>query len=193
MRYVPCLQPPHQFEFDVVRAKPVEQASPPAEQDRHEMDLHLAEQPRPQQRLRRAGTVHHHVATARCGPGPLGAVFDVGDELRAARRDICVVEIMGEDEDRHAVVVITLPAPGQLEGAPAGDHRACRHGLAEHLSARAIRHPVVHPVEQPTAVAAQLLARTVVRSGDEAVQGHGHVQHELAHRVCSVRCERRDE
>jgi hypothetical protein len=25
---------------------------------------------------------------------------------------------MGEDEDRHATVVITLPAPGQLEGAP---------------------------------------------------------------------------
>ena len=27
---------------------------------------------------------------------------------------------MGEDEDRHPVVMVALPAPGQLEGAPAG-------------------------------------------------------------------------
>jgi hypothetical protein len=96
------------------------------------MDLHLVEQPCQQQRLRRAGTVHHHGTIARRGPGPPGAVFDVGDEPRAARRDISVVDAMGQDEDRHAVVVITLPAPGQLEGAPAGDHRACRQELAEH-------------------------------------------------------------
>jgi hypothetical protein len=62
--------------------------------------------------------VHHHVAVARGGPGLLGGVFDVGDELRAARRNISVVDVAGEDEDRHAVVVVALPAPGQLEGAP---------------------------------------------------------------------------
>jgi len=56
--------------------------------------------------------VHHHGTIARCGPRLLGAVFDVGDEPHAARRNICVVDAMGEDEDRHAVVVITLPAPG---------------------------------------------------------------------------------
>jgi hypothetical protein len=32
---------------------------------------------------------------ARCGPGLLGAVFDVGDELRAAGRNISVVDAMG--------------------------------------------------------------------------------------------------
>jgi len=120
--------------------------------------------------------VHHHGTIARCGPGLLGAVFGVGDESRAARRNVCVVDAMGEDEDRHAVVVITLPAPGQLEGAPAGDHRACRHELAEHLPARAVGHPVVHPVEQPPAVAAEFLAGTVVRPGDKAVEGHRHGQ-----------------
>jgi len=142
-----ALQSPNQFEFDVVGAKRVEQTPPSAEQDRYEMDLHLVEQPGPQRRLRRAGTVHHHGAIARRGPGLLSAVFDVGDELRTARRNISVVDAMGEDEDRHAVVVITLPAPGQLEGAPAGDHRACRHEVAEHLSVRTIGHPIVEPVE----------------------------------------------
>jgi hypothetical protein len=43
MRHVPRLQLPDQFEFDVAGAKRVEQASPSAEQDRHEMDLHLVE------------------------------------------------------------------------------------------------------------------------------------------------------
>jgi hypothetical protein len=84
--------------------------------------------------------------------------------------------MMGQDEDRHAVVVITLPAPGQLEGAPAGDQRAGRHGLAVHLPVRAVGHPVVQPVEQAPAVAAEFLARAIVRPGDEAVEGHRHVQ-----------------
>jgi hypothetical protein len=79
------LQPPDQLEFDVAGAERVEQASPFAEQDRHEMDLHLVEQPGLQQRLRRSGTVHHHGAIARRCPGLLDAGFDVGDEPRAAR------------------------------------------------------------------------------------------------------------
>jgi hypothetical protein len=63
MRHVSRLLPPDQLEFDVAGAERVEQASPFAEQDRHEMDLHLAEQPGPQQRLRRSGAVHHHGGT----------------------------------------------------------------------------------------------------------------------------------
>jgi hypothetical protein len=39
--------------------------------------------------------VRHHGTIARCGPGLLGAIFDVGDELRAARRNISVVGAMG--------------------------------------------------------------------------------------------------
>ena len=97
----------------------LEQASSLSEQDRHEMDLHLVELPCPKQRLRRAGTVHHHGTVACRGPGLLSALFDVGDEPRAARRNISVVDAMGEDEDGHAIVVITLPAAGQFEGAPA--------------------------------------------------------------------------
>jgi cytochrome P450 len=43
MRHVPGLQPPNQFEFDVAGAERTEQRSPSAEQDRHQMDLHLVE------------------------------------------------------------------------------------------------------------------------------------------------------
>ncbi|WP_344319186.1 hypothetical protein [Nocardia ninae] len=73
-------------------------------------------------------------------------------------------------------MMVTLPTPGQLEGAPAGDHRTGRHGLAEHLPAGAIRHPIVEPVEQPPAIATELLPHPVVRAGDEAVERHRHVE-----------------
>ena len=53
MRHVPPLKSANQLEFDVIGAEQVEQTSPPAEQDRYEMDLHLVEQTGPQQRLRR--------------------------------------------------------------------------------------------------------------------------------------------
>jgi len=130
--------------------------------------------------------VYHHGAIARGGPGLRGAGLDVGDEPGAARRHVRFVWRVGEDEDRHAVVVITLPAPSQFEGAPAGDHRACRHELAEHLPARAVGHPIVEPVEQPPAVAAELLTLTVVRSGDEAFEGHRHVETDRwAHAYCT--------
>jgi hypothetical protein len=42
MGHVPRLQSPSHFEFDVVGAG-VEQPPPSADQDRHEMDLHLIE------------------------------------------------------------------------------------------------------------------------------------------------------
>jgi hypothetical protein len=41
MRHAGAVQSSSQFEFDVVGAKRVEQASSSAEQDRYEMDLHL--------------------------------------------------------------------------------------------------------------------------------------------------------
>ena len=53
--------------------------------------------------------MHHHGTIARRGPGLPGAVFDVGDELRAARRNIAVVDAMGWDEDRHAIVMVAAP------------------------------------------------------------------------------------
>jgi hypothetical protein len=43
LRHALPFQPPNQFEFDVVGAQRVEQASPGAEQDRHEVDLQLVQ------------------------------------------------------------------------------------------------------------------------------------------------------
>jgi hypothetical protein len=140
----------------------------------------------PQQRLGGAGPVHQHGPIARRGPGQLRALLDVGDEPGAARRDVALVDVPGEDEDRHAVVVVALPPPGELERAPAGDHGPGRQCLAEDLTVRAVGHPVVEPVEQPPAVATELLAGTVVGSGDEAVERHGHVQHQCGHGALAI-------
>jgi hypothetical protein len=79
---------------------------------------------------------------------------------------------MGQHVDRYAVVMVAVPAFGEFEGAPPGDHGTGCHSLPEHLPVRPGRHPVIEPVEQPPAVASEPLPGTVVRTGDEAVQGH---------------------
>jgi hypothetical protein len=161
--------------------RPSNRRRPSPEQHLHELDGDLVELPGPQQRLGGARAVHQDVAATRRGPGPLGALVDVGDEAGAARRDVVLVHVVGEHEDRHAVVVVALPPPGQLERAPAGDHGAGGERLAVHLPVGAVGAAVVEPVEQPPARAAELLAGAVVGACDEAVEGHGHVEHEPGH------------
>src|SRR5207237_907598 len=81
-----------EHELDVVGTERVEQPPASAEQDRHEVDLHLVELPGPQQRLRRTGPVYHHGTIACRRPGLPGAGLDVGDEPRAARRDVSLLD-----------------------------------------------------------------------------------------------------
>ena len=40
----------------------------------------------------------------------------------------------GEDEDRHAIVVVAAPAARRLEGPPAGDDRPGGHELVDDLA-----------------------------------------------------------
>jgi hypothetical protein len=82
---------------------------------------------------------------------------------------VAVVDLMGQHQDRGAVVVVTLPAFGKLEGPSSGDHRPCRHELAEHLPIGSWTQPVIEPREPPPSVATRFLAFTVVWSGDQAV------------------------
>jgi hypothetical protein len=83
---------------------------------------------------------------------------------------------MGQHEDRYFVVVVALPAFGKLECPSSGDDCTCRHELAEHLAVGSWTQSVIEPIEQPPSVATQFLTFTVVWSGDEAVEGHGHVE-----------------
>ena len=69
-------------------------------------DLHLVEKPGRSSACATPGAMHHHGTIARRGPGLPGAVFDVGDEPRAARRNIAVVDAMGWDGDWHAIVMV---------------------------------------------------------------------------------------
>ena len=100
-----------QVELDVLRRQVVEQPSPLPEQDRYDVQLHLVELPGPQQRLRRPGPVHHHVAVPRRLAGLRGALAHIGDVADAAWRRV-LRDVVGENGDRYTVVVVALPAAG---------------------------------------------------------------------------------
>ena len=176
MRDVSVLEPSDEVEFDVITTEVVEQPSAVPEEDLDQVDLHLVHVPGPEERLGRARPMDHDRPVPGGRAGLTGAVLDVGDESRVARWHVPVVHLVGEDEDRHAVVMVALPAPGEFEGPTAGDDRAGRQRLAVHLAAGAVGLPVVEPVEKPSAGASELLARPIVRAGDVAVERHRHVQ-----------------
>jgi hypothetical protein len=96
----------------------------------------------------------------------------------------------GEDEDRHAVVVVAAPEAGRLDGPPAGDDGPGGHGLVGHLPVDAgqiagghlavgigIRRPLV----QPVSTVAEPVVGSLIRPGDESVEGHGHVENGSGH------------
>lgn len=124
-------QPADQAELDVLGRQVVEQPSPLPEQDWYDVQFELVELPGPQQRLRRPGPVHHHVAIPGRRAGLRGALAHIGDVADAARSRIV---------------------------APA------------------------EPVEEAEPAAARRLVCAVLRPGELAVQGHGHVQPDGRHR-----------
>jgi hypothetical protein len=100
-----------------------------------------------------------------------------------------VIHMVGEDEDRHAAVMVALPTLGKFEGPTAGDYRAGRQRLAINLPAGTVGFPVVEPVEKTPAGASELLARSIVRTGDVAVERHRHVQpNRIAHSGLRLSC-----
>lgn len=164
MRDVPVLKPSDEVEFDVIATEVVEQPTPLSEEDRDQVDLHLVQLPGSEQCLGCPRPVDHDRPVARGCARLTGAVLDIGDETRVAGRHVPVVDLVGEDEDRHAVVVIALPAPREFEGATARDQRAGRQRFAVDLAAGTVGVPVVEPVEESSTVAPELLSRPVVRA-----------------------------
>jgi hypothetical protein len=164
----------------VVCRQVVEQSSSLSEQDGYDVQLKFVELTCAQQRLGRAGAVHHHVAVAGGGSGLRGALPHVGDVADAAGRGV-VRDVVGEDEDWYAVVVVAVPAAGVFVGAAAGDHGAGGVRLVGHLAAGSGVVAPVEPVEQPEAADAHRLVHAVLRPGDVAVHGHGHIQPDGRH------------
>lgn len=140
------------------------------------MDLQLVHLPGSEERLGRARPMDHDRPVPGGGASLTGAVLDVGDESRVTGWHVPVVHLVGEDENRYAIVVVALPAPGEFEGPSAGDQRAGRQRFAVDLSAGTVGFPVVEPVEEPSAVASEFLPWAIVRAGDIAVERHRHVQ-----------------
>ena len=175
MRGVVAIEPPEQLQL-MSRLGAAEEAPAGTQEDRDEVDLELVELTGLEQGLGGAGAVDHDRAPARGFPGRFGAGDHVVEEPGAVGRRLAFVGMPGQDQDRYAVVVVTVPAAGELEGPSARDDGAGGQRLGVHLPVDAGAVAFVEPVEQPPAVAAELLARTIVRAGDVAVQGHRHVQ-----------------
>jgi hypothetical protein len=89
---------------------------------------------------------------------------------------------VGQDENRHAVVVVALPAAGQFVSAAACDDGAGGQQLGEHLAARSGVGAPVEPVEEAEPRRCHRRVHAVLRPGDVAVQGHGHAQPDARHR-----------
>jgi hypothetical protein len=122
---------PGALELDLLGSEAVEQTAPLAEEHRDDMELELVEDAGSKCELRGSGAMDQDVLVAR-GFLRLGHrgrdVVHVGDQ-RPLRQIGGVVA--GEDEDRHAVVVVAAPAARRLEGPPAGNHCPCRHELVD--------------------------------------------------------------
>ena len=124
----------------------------------------------PDERPSGSGTVDHHVLPAGAFPGGGGALAHVGVEARGSWWLVVLGDVVGEHEDRDAVVMVAVPAAGKLESPPAGDDRASGHALGVHLAVGARAVAVVEPVEEAEATTSHLLSEPIVRTGDEPIQ-----------------------
>ena len=151
------------------------------------MELELVEDAGGKRELRDSGPVdqHVHVARSLLGVGHRSRdVVDVGDERPL--RDVDAGLMAGEDKDRDAIVVVTAPAARRLECSPAGDGRAGRHEFIDDLAVDPARTAdgvevgvAVRecPLVEAVAAVAEPVVGRFVWSGDESVEGHGHVEH----------------
>jgi len=158
------------------------------------MELQLVEDAGGKCELRGSGPVDQHVLVARTLLGPSHRTRDVvhvGDQRPLPQ---IVGVAAGEDEDRHAVVVVAAPAARRLEGPPAGDDRPGGHHLVEDRAVDA-RRPAdslvfgvgtrQEPLVEAVPAVAEPVAGSFVRSSDEPVEGHGHVENGCGHGVSS--------
>src|SRR5215218_3562374 len=128
------LEDPGALQLDLLGSEALEQTAPLAEEHRDDMELDLVEDTGSERELRGSGAVDQHVLVARSLLGLSRRTRDVvhvGDQ-RPLPHIIGVVA--GEDQDRHAVVVVAAPAISRLEGPPAGDDRAGGHELVVYLA-----------------------------------------------------------
>src|SRR5918996_1320824 len=190
---VVSLEDPRALEGDLLGGEPVEQTSSLAEEHRNDMEFDLVEDAGAESELCDSGAVHQYVL-------PDGALFClrhrtpdvayVGHERPL--RDVDAGLVSGDDEDRHAVVVIAAPAVRELEGSSASDDRAGGHELVDDLAVDAARPPdgvevevaARHrPLVQAVPAVAEPVARSLVGAGDEPVERHRHVENGRGHGV----------
>ena len=101
------------LQLDLLGIEVVEEATPLAEEHRDDMELELVEHAGSERELGGPGAVDQHVLVAR-------RLLRLTHRARhvahvADQRPLCPALglLAGEDEDRHAVVVVAVPAAGR--------------------------------------------------------------------------------
>jgi hypothetical protein len=126
---------PDALQLDLLGSEALEQAAPLAKQNRDDMELEFVEDAGGRCELGGSGAVDEHVLVGRRLLGLVIAVvmsLTLGDERPLRYVDAGLVA--GDDEDRHAVVVVAAPAARRLERPSTGDDRAGGHELIDDLT-----------------------------------------------------------
>jgi hypothetical protein len=103
-----------------------------------------------------------------------------GGPLRVLRGGLMATE----DEDGYAVVVVAVPPARRLEGPAAGEHSPGGEEIVGNLAIAAVElveSDASSPFVEAFAAVPQSVLQRLVGTGDEAVEGHGHVQHGRRH------------
>src|SRR6266704_370114 len=116
VQYARPVQGTEQFELDMAGRNVLEQPMALPEQHRDQVELQLVKDAGGKRQLSRDGPVDEYVLLAGRVLGQVHRALDVAHVSHRGPLQPGVGLMAGQDEDRHAVVVVTAPAAGELEG-----------------------------------------------------------------------------
>src|SRR6476646_23841 len=147
------------------------------------MDLDLVEQTGRDCALRDAGAMHHHVLFARSLLGRFDSGRKVTDEMHI-RPPSCPIGCRSpaEDVDPNAVVMVTVPTTGRIEGAATSQDGPGRHEFVDHVAISALHTSdgVIeidllvrpNPFVQAGAAITESVVNAFIGTRNKAVEGH---------------------
>src|SRR5262245_56013399 len=117
-----AFEDPRALELDLLGGEAIEQTAALAKEHGDHVELKLIEYAGGKCKLRGSGAVDEHVLVTRGLFGPSHCSRDVSHVGNQGHlRELGGRLVSAKDVDRHAVVMVTAPAPGRLEGSPPGD------------------------------------------------------------------------
>jgi hypothetical protein len=191
MGYTRGLDHPRAFQLNWLGAQVVEQSDTTTEQDGHQVDMDFVKQSGLEALLGDAGGAYRDTLVPCNLPGLLnGAFYAVGDESeRRSFLDPFLRNGMGNHDDWYVHRVSAMPRIGDVK-CPASCHQspdciggffekpgAGRADFEDHLTARHYKIGVAAgvPLKEPLSAIAHRSFRTIIRSGNKAIQRHRHI------------------